>query len=347
MIEQTPLEQFKETTGRSYSRLSKLAEGPLSYMASLVGDVTSPAASLGSAVDLLLTDKDNFDKEIYVMSATKPGSEMMLKYCQVLAETEDYNLAFQASGYKQEVSESKFKKEGKAYYEALKQAGDRKILDVEDMFRANQMVNNIKNNQFTKKYFVPNKDTELLYQVPIVWKEVIPTVDDPDKALEHTFKAIIDIVEIRHDIRTITPIDLKTGEDSFRKSYFRYKRYLQGAIYYMGLLYAMDGDYTVMNSKFIYADTKLLRPPVIYTMNDSDIEGGVNGVKYAITTNIPKKTIFYITHDEKLKDTFKHKGYKQLAAELEWHERNDKWDYSYDVYQNYGEIEIDAFNIKL
>lgn len=349
MIQITPLEQFTAITGRSYSRLSKLAEGPLSYRASLAEDLKSSAASLGSAVDLLLTDKDNFENEIYVMSATKPGSEMMLKYCEVLAETEDHAQAFQQSGYKQKPSADKFDKEGRAYYQALKEAEDKKILDVEDMFKANQIVKSIESNEFTKKYFEESKHRQLLYQVPIVWTELIPTLDNPDTAIEHTFKAVIDIVEIRHDLKTITAIDLKTGEESFRKSYFKYKRYLQGAMYYMGLVHMLIGeensDYSVMNSKFIYADTKLFYPPVLYTMNDSDIEGGIEGVPYFMTSSLITKDVHM--YETRFENRFKYKGYKRLAAELEWHERKNKWDYSYDVYQTNGEIEIDAFNIKL
>ena len=36
----------------------------------------------------------------------------------------------------------------------------------------------------------------------------------------------------------------------------------------------------------------------------------------------------------------------ELAAELEWHQKTDKWEYSYDLYQKEGEVDIDAFTFK-
>lgn len=346
MLEVMSLEAFKDVTGNSYSRLSKLAEGPQAYRASLAEDVKSSAVALGSAVDLLLTDPDNFQNEIYVMTTDKPNSEMMRTFCEVYAETNDQGIARESSGFKIGIDAivKKFDKEGVDYYNALIEAGSKKIIDAEQMFRANQIVHNLRTSDFTKQYFTKSDNREILFQVPVTWKQVIPSLSNPNVGIECVFKGIIDMVEVRHDINTITPIDLKTGEESFRKSYFKYKRYLQGAMYYMGLIhmYGLHTDYSIMNTKFIYADTKLIYPPVIYRMNDSDIEGGINGVPYFMSSNLIDKDLFL--YKDK---TYKHKGYVQLAAELHWHEVNDIWDYSYDVYQNNGEIEIDAFNIKL
>jgi hypothetical protein len=43
----------------------------------------------------------------------------------------------------------------------------------------------------------------------------------------------------------------------------------------------------------------------------------------------------------------KYKGFVQLAEELNWHTATDNWEYPYEVYMNGGEVEIDAFNVKL
>jgi hypothetical protein len=42
----------------------------------------------------------------------------------------------------------------------------------------------------------------------------------------------------------------------------------------------------------------------------------------------------------------KRKGYIQLTAELDWHLKNDMWDYPYEIYKKHGEIDINAFGIK-
>lgn len=344
IIKTTPIERFKDFQGMSYSRLSKLADSPQAYRASLAGEDDSPAMSLGSAIDLMLTNLDNFDKEIYVMSAEKPGSDMMRSYCEVLALTGDEVQAHTASKYQisLERTKDKFEKEGKNYYDALIQAGDRKIIDVEQMFKANQIVNTLKANQFTKRYFEPND--HIMFQVPLTWEEDITILDDPEKTTRIQFKGILDIVEIDHQNRIITPIDLKTGEEPFRKAFFKYKRYLQGAMYKRAIMFNQDkiDSYTVANPKFIYADTNLVYPPVIYTMSDLDVMVGTYGLNYMMVINKEEDGI----NNDRYLDRFRYKGYRQLAAEMDWHNRMDAWEYSYDVYQNKGEIEIDAFSLK-
>ena len=216
MITPISMEDFRAFKGVSYSRLSNLANGPQAYKAGLEEDPSSSAISLGTAVDLLLTEPDKFDEEIYVMSAQKPGSEMMLTYVDALHQTGDKDLAWKASGFKMNQAgvEKKFTTEGKPYYDALQTAGSKKILDVEGMFKANQMVNTLKANPFTKKYFVPEDGIELLFQFPIIWTigiKEIPT----DIIKSVTTKSVLDVIRIDHNKKTIQPIELKTGAESF------------------------------------------------------------------------------------------------------------------------------------
>ena len=106
----------------SYSSLSKLASSPQAYKASVEGQKEeSSYMTLGTVVDILLTDKGRFDEEVYVMTADKPSAETMLTYCLRLAETGNTAIAYGASGYKisPDAVSKKFEKEGKPYYEAL------------------------------------------------------------------------------------------------------------------------------------------------------------------------------------------------------------------------------------
>jgi len=346
MIKTVSEEVFKDTKGVSYSRLSKLAESPQSYQASLAEDPDSSAISIGSAVDIQLTQPEVFDEQIYVMSTSKPNSDMMQKFVNVYLEKGDKHHAWLASEFKisEDATWKKFEKEGKEYYDAIQAAEGKKILDVEDLFKVNQIVSTLQSNPFTKKYFVPEDGVDLIFQPRILWDLMYHSIVNNGQSCVTVAKSVLDVIRINHKTKTIEPVDLKTGAESFMKSYWRYKRYLQGAMYFMAVNKALDeaiaDDYVIDNFKFIFADTNLWYPPKIYQMTDNDLAAGIHGKQYRTLAGQSTPTMGYLDNNWKIK------GYTQLAAELEWHTKNNQWDYSYDVYQRNGEVDIDAFTFK-
>lgn len=345
MIKVVSEEVFKETKGVSYSRLSNLTGGPQAYQAGLVDDPESSAISLGSAVDILLTEPDKFDEQIYVMTTSKPSSDMMQKFVKTYLDTDDKEKAWLASGFKVGVDAvwKKFEKEGKAYYDAIQAADGRQILDAEDRFKANQIVTTLQSNPFTKKYFVPEDGVELIFQPRILWDLQFYSKLD-GKLTSVPAKSVLDIIRIDHNNKIIQPVDLKTGAESFMKSFWRWRRDLQGSMYqqatFSSVTDPIETDYKVENLRFVFADTNMYYPPVIYKMTDNDIVVGREGkMKRTILDHNDTAVIGY-TRESKIK------GYATLAAELEWHQKMDKWEYSYDLYQSNGEVDIDAFSFK-
>jgi len=346
MITQVSKEVFTNTQGVSYSRLSKLAESPQAYLAGLADDPSSSAISLGSAVDILLTDSKRFDEEIYVMTANKPNSEMMLKFveqyvlCGGNAEMAHNNSDFKIST---EAVMKKFEKEGRAYYDALQAAGKRQILDADDMFKANQIVQQLQTNPFTRQYFIAGDGVDLIFQPHILWNLPFRSLVADGKIRAIQAKSVLDVIRIDHNKKVIQPIELKTGAESFMKSYWRYKRYLQGSMYTNALYSSIKREdldlYKVDNIRFVYADTNMWYSPRIYKMTDDDVRKGQEGQPYRMLGNNPPSHFGYSKN-------FRVKGYTQLASELDWHKKMDLWEYSYDVYQSNGEVDIDAFVFK-
>lgn len=348
MIERITLETFKDTKALSFSRLSKLADGPKIYKASLEEDKSSSGLTFGSLVDTLLTNPDNFNNEFYVMTADKPDSPLMSKFCEVYAQTYNSDEAYKASGFKISLGQvlSKFNTEGRAYYDALVFGKDKKVVDSASVFAAQQAVNMLKTNEFTSKYFDREqgyKGIDIYFQVPIIWKSWVTKLpythpENPEE-IEVTFKGLLDVVVFDNHTKTIEIIDVKTGAEGFFKAFWKYRLYLQGGMYYYGLdkliCQAKMNDWIVKPTKFVYIDSNLFNQPVIYKMTKSDVYHSRIGY-------YPK---IYGPNDPNIAK-LKFKGYETLAAELDWHIRNDKWDYSYDIYMNNGEVEIDAFNPK-
>jgi len=345
MITTVTQEVFRNTQAMSFSRLSKLADGPQTYKASLEEKEFTPGLAFGSVVDILLTCPDSFNEEFYVMAGDKPSSDLMAKFCEVYAETDDQQQAHAVSGFKIGLNAviSKFQTEGKSYYDSLILGRGKKVIDASMMFAANQAVNSLKSNPYTKKYFIPEDRVEIQYQLPIIWNSWVtklpPTHPENPEEIEVMFKGIIDLIRIDHNKKEIEIIDIKTGAEGFWKALWRYKLYIQGSMYYYGLKEIVRNselkEYYVRFTKFIYIDSNLYYPPIIYAMNKDDIEHGRFGYYPKIYGKVEPGIA-----------KLKYKGYDVLAAEMDWHVRNDMWDYSYDVYRNNGVIEIDAFNPK-
>jgi hypothetical protein len=351
-----PESAYRGYDGVNYSSLSNLANSPQSFRIAEAAEESSETSAmlLGTVVDLLLTNKEKFDEEVYVMTAAKPSAETMLMYCNTLAETGDSTKAYHASGYKisPNAVATKFDKEGRAYFDALLNAKGKSIVDAEMLFTANQIVAQLTTNPYTKKYFIEEDGVDLLFQVPIVWEIPFVSLITGENAVAPA-KSMLDVIRIDHHNKGIQPVDLKTGGEGFMKSFWRYHRYLQGAMY-TDAVHTAQWDrgtdlrgYILEPMRFVYADTNLFYSPTIYKMTEKDVHAGQEGISYIepIGGKLGGQgadTIAFGTLGQT-----KRKGYIQLTAELDWHLNNDMWDYPYEIYKKHGEVDINAFGIKL
>lgn len=351
MLRTITREEFSQAQAVSFSRLAALANSPQAYRSGLEEEKSSSGLTFGSLVDSLLTQPEKLNNDFYVMTAKKPESEMMLRFAEKFAESGDIVLAYNLSGYKISIDalKTKFDKEGKAYYDALKASKGKEVISFDMMTNANKVVSMLKNNPFTKKYFEPSEDVEILYQVPILWEFEGRFLPDENISAKIPSKILLDIIRIDHKARTIEPIDIKTGAEGFMKAYWKYRLYLQGSLYYYGVNNAVIQSenksqyYRVLNTKFIYSDSDGVFPPVIYRMTDNDLTIGREGyypmqiLSTCVSTVCDGPLVAFPSTKPK------YKGFVRLAEELLWHKNNDLWDYPYDVYQSQGEIEIDSF----
>jgi hypothetical protein len=317
--------EYRKHEGVNYSLLSKLSNSPVK--------LDEPQEdknyfALGSLVDCLLTSPEDFRNQFYIMTVGKPSSDMMLSYANTYFETGDHAKALLSSGYKADPTVvaksskdglSKWQKEGEPYYNALKQAGDKTVIDFELYGLANKMVNNIKDNAFTSKYF---GGTDNLHQKAIVWEY---------NGVE--CKSLLDIIHFDDINQKIYPMDLKTtGKSvlSFERSYLDYKYYLQAAFYTKALEYEIEHGslhkyqgYTIEPFKFIVTETGCYNPPHIFEVSANDLHCGEFGGE--------------------LKRGYEIKGFKQLIEDLVYHKTDNQWDYKKEVYENNGIISLNSF----
>lgn len=319
-------EEYRKHPAINQSKLGKLADGPAGVKKEDIGE--KKYFTLGSLVDCLLTDEDNFHSKYYVMTANKP-SDMMTIYAETYFETNSHYDALQASGYKSDPTKvakssksglSKWQKEGEPYYTELKQGKGKQVVSTEDYIKATQMCNALKDNEFTSKYFLEMYNK---FQVPIIFKYH-----------GRECKALLDIIHIDYVGKTIRPVDLKTTGKSvlyFRSAYLSYKYYIQAAFYTAALKYALKNDpkfaeyadFEVLPFQFVVQETSLNNPPHIFEVDEEDM---------------------YVAEYGGLVDNsgYEVKGFQQLIDELEYHEETGQWDYKQEVYNDGGVISLKA-----
>ena len=186
----------------------------------------------------------------------------------------------------------------------------------------------LKTHEFTRDYFKDNRShIEIQFQVPILW--------DPsfyDDSLDGKAKSLLDIVILDHKNETVLPVDLKTTGSSvftFESKMTKWRYYIQGAYYYDAINWRVDNhdeisDYQVLPFEFVVISRQNLNNPLVYTMTEQDLDAGRNGGELSYNGREVR-------------------GWIELMKDLKWHQENNKWNYSREIYENDGKIELDMF----
>jgi hypothetical protein len=308
--------EYRKAEGINYSKLSAVDRDPKSVNRE---SSETDAMLKGSIVDCLLTGGD-FHAEYYVMTTVKPKSEQMIAYVESMVRSGNHEVAQIESGYKQKVSEAKWEKEGRFYYDALIASEGKTVISWEMNTECTAVVKALKENEFTGKYFnnMAPEDVEIKDQLIIFFT-----------VMGKKCKAMLDKVVVSHGARKIYPIDLKTTGKSvkqFKASFVFWRYYIQAAFYTEAVTqWAAEyyPEYTVEPFEFIVAEMANYNPPMIYTVSEQDLLVGRFGGEDFYGNPI--------------------KGYEQLMNDLQWHTKNDQWDYTRDVYMNNGRTTLDVF----
>lgn len=318
----------------SFSRLALFERSPFLFhkkyiLKEEIEEKESDAMNIGSAVDCLLTQPDDFYTLFTVATVDRPTGQMG-DYVDVLfklasedvenAETDAYNIV----GFKRDSLDKvkeRFIVEGKAYYDFLVSSKDKIVLSFEQYTKANAAAQILKTNRFTSKFLAENlgENIDRYYQ--------------KDSTFEYDgiqYKVKLDCIVVDHNTQTIHPIDIKTTSDSpyaFAKSMTRYRYDLQAVIYshYISTAFAQEHliqNYTIAPFKFIVINVEYPNNPLIWKMSTNDYisakmgiagEGGVRGLF-------------------------------DILADIQWHLDNDVWDYKREVYEKDGELVTNLYD---
>lgn len=194
------------------------------------------------------------------------------------------------------------------YWEDLKQAEGKTVLSEEERNLIDQIVMSIRTNSVTAPYFEGGKNIEIRFQVPILFD-----------ILEVNCKALLDMIIIDHNKKTIQPIDIKTMGDHtiyFPKS-LRQRRYdIQAAFYTRALKSRVEfQEYEILPFKFIVESTINPGNPLVFTCDRTLLEVGKLGRAAVRLSGISetKLTSIYYGKVEAIK------GYMELLDDYKWY----------------------------
>lgn len=283
-------ENYYDSPRLSQSKLKTLLYGPKAFLETEEPELFFEEKRhfvLGSAVDTYLTNIAEFNEKYYISHlAEKPSDvvksilyEVYSKAKDKIAEDETYkNLEFlkqeimdscESHGYYKNLKwETRVNKilDFNDYWEEIVSSENKTILSMEEAEIVSNIVRKIYTNQYTSKYFKDStEEVTILRQLPIEFE-----------VKEVECKALLDIVYIDHNSKTITPIDLKTIGESVKNfpESLRKRRYDIQLSWYVEALYQWKEDnefkdYKILDFKFIVVSTTEDEEPVIFTCDKS------------------------------------------------------------------------------
>jgi hypothetical protein len=305
-----------------------------------VEEKDTQAATTGRIVETLLLEPEEFDNRFHMSSCAKAPTGLMLDFVTALNShtqnamvdgvvTKDFEelakAAYADSGFKIKFDAvlAKFAgSDAEVYYNEMRIVGAKglTVVTTDDVTNAERIVEELKNNPYTASIvnLVDSKRWQIFNQFQVEGYEI-----DGMK-----FKSMMDKVVVDHDEKTIQVYDLKCvwAVENFYEEYYLYRRaYIQAFLYHRALLNTEDAfpfdhnDYEILYPKFIVCDSTNYMNPLVYVLDDDDMEDAYRG--------------FAHKHRQ-------YPGVKEIIADLKWAIENDRWNISRKNHISEGRVKL-------
>lgn len=341
----------------SYSSIKVFIEDRKKYYKQFVllepvKDSSTDSTIFGGLVDCILFSPSEFEDR-YVMSIAQVPTGQYLKFVEemmrftVLSLNEEnqvtrelevimedaYNaVKFDRAGTIVDFKRDSFEKvkekfigtDIELYYRQLRESYGKTVIELNTLNNAQNVVNELRCHANTRDIInlTTNEEIEVFDQLPLFGYIVLDSVQYP-------IKGLIDRIVVNHSLKRVHIYDLKTAWDNegeFLTNYFKYKYYIQAAVYYrlvrLWVIMNKWNDYDVAYPAFIVAESNNYKAPLIYRTNYETMKQGVKGF------------------------TLKGKKYPGLldaVTEMHWHKESGIWNISKTNHENRGIIDINPF----
>lgn len=290
---------------------------------------------IGGAVDCILTGEEGeFEKKYYVSTLEKKPSEVEVGIVEsVFTELLGNNVPLEDNEFsdnpdailaaaneagwqmrwKTETRVAKLIAAGEEYFEDLKDSLGMEILTSEMRENIDRIVNSLKFNPKTKKYFdrelqAAQENMDFYYQLPIYF-----TYEGVE------CKALMDLVVVhknaKGEIIKIEPIDLKTMSGSTLTFVSKVKQHrydIQAAWYTMALAKHFNlSEDKIEAFKFVVESTTGVGTPLVFEISEDTLNHGRYGAEEG-----------YFVSEDGMRDIYypPRKGYKQLMGEYVYYQ---------------------------
>jgi hypothetical protein len=311
------------------------------FLGEKVEDKDSSAANMGRIVETLLMEPHLFDDKFFMSSCVSTPTGLMLDFVEALYKhtrdaTDEKGVvgrpmnelledAYKDSGFKikYEAVINKFVgSDAEVYYNEIRKVRSQNltVVNTTEVSVAEKIVEQLRINSTTAP--IVNLTNSSRYQIFDQMQVEGYIIDG------HQFKSMLDKVIIDHKEKVIKPYDLKCtwSVENFYEEYYLYRRaYIQAYLYYYAMLHiASDPDsefygYRVEYLKFIVCDSTNYYQPLIYTLDDDDMENAYKGFVHKGRT---------------------YPGVGELIAALSWCVTTNTWNISHKNYLSNGIVNI-------
>lgn len=280
---------YREHPALSYSTIATYEKGGFSSIPHLYDKKESDALTFGSMVDTIITEgMERFQEKFAVADFKIPSDSIkfVIDWLLEVREEEFFedipddvilatcDLAEYQMRYKAETRLAKIKSEGEAYYNTVRQIGNRTVVSDDVYQEVLAVVGALKGHTQTSKYLQQTKEDsniEFLYQ-----QKFSTNLDGLD------VRSMFDLIIVNHDRKIIIPIDLKTSsmlEYDFPKKYLENRYDLQSRLYCRILKNIIKDDeyfkdFKIGDFRFMVIN-KNNRLPLIFIDEYSFVEGDI------------------------------------------------------------------------
>jgi len=251
-----PEETYRDDKAISYSTLSSYAKkGFRGLKAYLEGEKTMTKALFhGSAVDCLLTNRENFEK-CYLIADYKEPSDTIKQIVDMVWEKSDKTqgdltkvdqamllqtineVGYGAANWYDATKIKKVVEEGNDYFsfKPITMTG-RKVISQTDYNKAEQCVFSLLTNPYTEWIFKEDEKHKVYYQLKFKISYNADLYDWKTNLVEeNTLRCMFDIIYVDYDKRIIIPFDLKTtskNEEDFEEACQDWYYDIQATLYW-------------------------------------------------------------------------------------------------------------------
>lgn len=336
--------QYRAIEMDSSSSLKEFAQNRRKYykkyvLGEKVEEDENKATTIGSLVECLLWEKGKFDDKFYMSSITKAPTGLMGDFVEALYKrtTEAIDEGGNVTKEFAEIAEQAYKDSGfkikleavlgkfigsdaEIFYKEIREVRSKGLIvvTIDDIANAEKVVAELKSNEFTAPIInLVNSDR---YDVRIQFKIEGYTIDGLP------LKSMMDLIIIDHTEKTIQVYDLKVvwAVEGFYIEYYLYRlAYIQAFLYKQACYEIKEKEnleyYEVLNPIFLVCDSINYFSPLLYTLDNDDINDAYNGFEHKGR---------------------KYPGVREVIANLIWAKENNRWNISRTNFLNNGIVNI-------